>query len=80
LIDLIGWLATAVFVGSYFMKAGALRRMQMLGALLWLTYGVLLDAPPVIAANLLVMIAAGWTARRNARAERAAASRREPTR
>jgi uncharacterized protein with PQ loop repeat len=34
----------------------------MLGAALWVLYGVLLGALPVIAANALVIAAAGWTA------------------
>jgi uncharacterized protein with PQ loop repeat len=33
----------------------------MLGALLWVTYGVLINASPVIVANVLVFSAAAWT-------------------
>jgi hypothetical protein len=33
----------------------------MLGAGLWIAYGVLIAAKPVIAANLLVLAAAAWT-------------------
>jgi hypothetical protein len=56
-------MATAVFVGSYFLtRPLALRAVQMLGAALWVLYGVLLGALPVIAANALVIAAAGWTA------------------
>ena len=33
----------------------------MLGALLWITYGMLIGAWPVIIANLLVFAAAAWT-------------------
>lgn len=62
--DLVGWAATAAFAGSYFLEAHALRRLQMLGAALWLAYGVLLGAPPIIVANTLVLLAAGWTTRR----------------
>ena len=66
-VDLLGWCATAVFVGSYFFsRPQTLRRVQMLGAMLWLAYGILLPAAPVIAANLLVIAAAAWTARRGA--------------
>lgn len=66
-VDLLGWCATAVFVGSYFFsKPQTLRRVQVVGALLWLAYGVLLPAPPVIVANVLVVAAATWTARRAA--------------
>ena len=63
--DLVGWVATVVFVGSYFFtKPEALRRVQMLGATIWVGYGLLLNAPPIIAANVLVLGAAAWTARR----------------
>jgi hypothetical protein len=64
----VGWLATAVFVASYFLtRPLALRAVQMLGAALWVLYGVLLGAIPVIAANALVIAAAGWTAVRTLR-------------
>lgn len=63
----LGWSATAVFVGSYFFaKPSLLRAVQMAGALLWVTYGLLIDASPVIVANLLVFGAAAWTALRKA--------------
>ena len=65
MIDSLGWLATAVFTASYFCKRPEiLRRVQMLGALMWVAYGVLVHALPVVAANLLVLSAAAWTARR----------------
>jgi uncharacterized protein with PQ loop repeat len=38
-----------------------LRSVQMFGALLWVTYGVLINASPVIVANVLVFSAAAWT-------------------
>jgi hypothetical protein len=66
-IELLGWAATGVFVGSYFFaRPSLLRGAQMLGALLWVTYGVLIDASPVIVANVLVFSAAAWTALRKA--------------
>ena len=59
----LGWAATAVFIASYFFSRPAvLRSVQMVGALMWVTYGTLIGAPPVIVANVLVFIAAGWTA------------------
>ena len=62
LTDTLGWIATLVFVGSYFFsKPAALRACQMLGATLWIVYGVLIAAKPVIAANFLVFAAAAWT-------------------
>ena len=66
MIDVVGWIATVVFVGSYFLEPGKLRRTQMLGALLWAVYGLLLGATPIIVTNVLVLFAAGWTARRRA--------------
>src|SRR5260370_38961084 len=53
--DYIGWLATATFASSYFSKHPArLRRIQALAALLWMSYGVLIHAVPIIVANLIV--------------------------
>lgn len=61
----LGWVATCVFVASYFFtRASSLRAAQMAGALLWIIYGFLIDSKPVIAANALVLAAAAWTAAR----------------
>jgi len=61
-IELLGWTATCVFVGSYFFtRPSLLRSVQMFGALLWVTYGVLINASPVIVANVLVFSAAACT-------------------
>lgn len=57
--DWIGWVATAVFLVSYFTKQPtSLRRVQGVAAVLWALYGVLIHALPVIVANLLVAGAA----------------------
>ena len=63
-VDCLGWAATAVFVGSYFARPSRLRQVQMIGALLWMTYGFLIHALPVIFANILVFAAAAWNAAR----------------
>jgi hypothetical protein len=53
--DWIGWIATAIFVSSYLCKDPAvLRRVQALAASLWIVYGLMLHATPVVVANLLV--------------------------
>jgi hypothetical protein len=57
----LGWVATAIFAGSYFLRPSALRATQMIAAVLWIVYGILIDATPVIAANALVFAAAAWT-------------------
>ena len=61
MIEYMGWAATAVFVSSYFFeRAEVLRAVQMVGAIMWIVYGVLIEAVPVIAANILVFSAAAW--------------------
>lgn len=78
-IECLGWTATAVFVGSYFFaRPSWLRGIQMLGALLWVMYGFLINAFPVIAANVLVFSAAAYTALRAARQAKSAAERPIP--
>ena len=69
MVDAVGWVATSVFVSSYFFqRPDVLRGVQMVGATVWIGYGVLLAAPPVIAANVLVIAAAAWTFYRTRRA------------
>ena len=64
-VDILGWAATTVFVASYFCaRPGVLRAVQMLGALMWVTYGAIIGAWPVMVANVLVFSAAAWTAAR----------------
>jgi hypothetical protein len=71
--DLIGWLATAVFASSYLCtRADALRKVQMVGAALWIGYGIVMQAAPVVTANVLVLCAAAWASRRGAAAEASA--------
>jgi hypothetical protein len=58
-VDWIGWVATAVFLVSYFTKSAVgLRRVQGGAAALWALYGVLIHSLPVIVANILVASAA----------------------
>ena len=68
MLDYIGWVATAIFAGSYFCKRpGMLRRIQALAALLWIGYGVLIHALPVIVANLVVAAVALYASFRSPR-------------
>jgi len=63
MFDWIGWVATAIFVTSYFSKRTAtLRGIQALAAIAWIVYGVLVHAIPVIGANVVVTLAAGFSA------------------
>ena len=61
-VDMIGWVATAIFAGSYLCKDPMmLRRVQALAACLWAVYGGVIGAAPVLVANLLVAGFAGWS-------------------
>ena len=60
--DWIGWLATALFACSYlFKQPAALRKVQAGAALLWVIYGSIIHALPVVVANLVVAAVAGCT-------------------
>jgi uncharacterized protein with PQ loop repeat len=62
LISWIGWVATAVFAVSYFCKTPkSLRLVQALAALMWVTYGLLIHALPVVVANVIVALAAVYS-------------------
>jgi uncharacterized protein with PQ loop repeat len=53
--DGLGWLATVVFALSYMTKdATRLRLLQAVAAVLWMSYGLLIHALPVIVANVIV--------------------------
>jgi uncharacterized protein with PQ loop repeat len=60
--DWIGWVATAAFTSSYFVRNPLwIRGIQAVAAGLWLSYGVVINAMPVIVANVLVVSAALFT-------------------
>jgi hypothetical protein len=64
-LDWIGWIATAVFASSYLFKQPlALRRVQAGAALLWVIYGLIIHAFPVVVANLVVAGMAAYSTRR----------------
>jgi len=70
LLDWIGWGATAIFSISYFCRnATRMRLVQALAALLWIIYGILLKAPPVIFANSIVAAVATYSAWRQLRSQ-----------
>ena len=61
-LDWIGWVATAIFSCSYFVRSSAmLRRIQAGAALMWVAYGVLIGAMPVVVANVIVAAAATYS-------------------
>ena len=59
MLSWIGWIATACFGLSYFFKKPAtLRLIQAGAAILWISYGLLIHAMPVVVANVIVALAA----------------------
>jgi hypothetical protein len=61
-LDWIGWVATAVFAASYLFKQPLLlRRVQAGAALLWVVYGLIIHAFPVVAANVVVAAMAAYS-------------------
>lgn len=64
-LEWIGWVATAFFASSYFFKqAGVLRKVQAGAALLWVIYGLIIHAFPVVVANLVVASVALYSSKR----------------
>jgi hypothetical protein len=54
-LDWIGWVATAAFASSYLCKSPkSLRGVQAGAATLWVIYGVIIHAFPVVVANVVV--------------------------
>jgi len=61
-VEWLGWLATGAFASSYlWKKPAALRKAQAGAALLWVIYGFLIHAFPVVVANLVVAGMAAWS-------------------
>ncbi len=64
-VELVGWLATALFSVSYFLRRPVhLRRVQSLAAVVWIVYGVLISSRPVVVANVIVATLALWSSLR----------------
>jgi hypothetical protein len=61
MIEALGWTATALFCGSYLVPPRALLAVQIGGALLWVAYGALTRSGPVVASNVIVVAAAGFS-------------------
>jgi hypothetical protein len=65
-LDLIGWVATAVSAASYFSRDPLrLRRIQAGAAFIWIAYGLTIGSRPLIAANAIVAAAAVHSIRRD---------------
>ena len=62
MLDGLGWVATALFAVSYLCKSTrSIRRVQASAALLWVGYGIWMNALPIIVANVIVAVLAVYT-------------------
>jgi len=68
LLELVGWVATGVFAGSYLCREPrTLRRVQACAALLWIAYGLVIQSLPIIISNVIVATLASLSAIRDGR-------------
>jgi len=79
MLQLVGWIATAVFISSYFFTESRLRWAQGMGASLWVVYGLTIGSWPVVTANVLVLVAALWTTHRRPSAAHSPPSTVQPS-
>ena len=57
MIDILGWIATAVVVGSFAIQdVRKLRIINMIGSMLWIAYGFLKQDNPIIFVNISIII------------------------
>jgi hypothetical protein len=57
MIDVLGWIATAVVVGSFAIQdVRKLRIINMIGSILWIAYGFLKQDNPIIFVNISIIL------------------------
>ena len=57
MIDTLGWIATAVVVGSFAIQdVRKLRMTNMTGSMLWIAYGFLKQDNPIIFVNISIRV------------------------
>ena len=57
MIDALGWIATAVVVGSFgIQNQRKLRIINMCGSILWIGYGFLKQDNPIIFVNISIIL------------------------
>lgn len=67
-LELVGWVATGVFAGSYLCREPqTLRKVQAFAAVLWIGYGVVIHSFPIIISNIIVATLASLSALRAGR-------------
>ena len=57
MIETLGWIATAIVVGSFGIQdQRKLRKVNMSGSILWIGYGFLKQDNPIIFVNISIMV------------------------
>ena len=57
MIEVLGWIATAVVVGSFAIQdVRKLRIINMIGSMLWIAYGFLKQDNPIIFVNISIIL------------------------
>ena len=57
MIEALGWIATAVVVGSFAIQdVRKLRMINMIGSMLWIAYGFLKQDNPIIFVNISIIL------------------------
>jgi len=57
MIEALGWIATAVVVGSFAIQdVRKLRIINMIGSILWIAYGFLKQDNPIIFVNISIIL------------------------
>jgi len=57
MIEALGWIATAVVVGSFAIQdVRKLRIINMVGSILWIAYGFLKQDNPIIFVNISIIL------------------------
>jgi hypothetical protein len=57
MIETLGWIATAIVVGSFGIQdQRKLRIVNMSGSILWIAYGFLKQDNPIIFVNISIMV------------------------
>ena len=57
MIDVLGWIATAVVVGSFAIQdVRKLRIVNMIGSILWIAYGFLKQDNPIIFVHISIIL------------------------
>ena len=57
LLEIVGWIATTFVISSFLINDMIrLRAINLIGAICWLVYGVMANAPSIIFLNVVIIV------------------------